>query len=159
VPVLTDLPTDREVFLRLEPEELGLAMLNIARKNMQHGTFHPGANIPIPGELLSGSVDHQRVERALSEAWDWLRRQGLILPVPGINGVNGHMMLSRRAEHLITEATFDQFREAARFPKSLLHQKIADKVWIQLARGEFQDAVFYAFRTVEECVRAPSGLH
>ncbi|MGA7749243.1 MAG: TIGR02391 family protein, partial [Gallionella sp.] len=45
------------------------------------------------------------------------------------------------------------FREAAAFPKTLLHPSIADKVWLALARGEIDDAVFFAFKAVEVAVR------
>ena len=45
------------------------------------------------------------------------------------------------------------FQKAAEFPKSLLHPLIADKVWLDLARGDLEDAVFFGFRTVEEQVR------
>jgi hypothetical protein len=45
---------------------------------------------------------------------------------------------------------FSQFRAASAFPKSLLHPAIADKVWLDLARNELDDAVFAAFKAVEE---------
>src|SRR5258706_2218207 len=41
--------------------------------------------------------------------------------------------------------------------KAMLHPAIADKVWLELARGDLADAVFVAFRTVEEAVRAAGG--
>lgn len=55
---------------------------------------------------------------------------------------------------MITRARFDNFQKAAAFPKTLLHSSIAERVWILLARGELADSVFFAFRTVEEVVRA-----
>jgi uncharacterized protein (TIGR02391 family) len=39
----------------------------------------------------------------------------------------------------------------------MLHFSIADKVWLDLARGELADAVFVAFRAVEEAVRKAGG--
>jgi uncharacterized protein (TIGR02391 family) len=39
----------------------------------------------------------------------------------------------------------------------MLHPSIADKAWLDLARGELADAVFTAFRTVEEAVREAGG--
>jgi uncharacterized protein (TIGR02391 family) len=45
------------------------------------------------------------------------------------------------------------YREAAAFPKSLLHSTIADNVWLALARGDLDEAVFSAFKAVEEAVR------
>jgi len=40
------------------------------------------------------------------------------------------------------------------FPKTLLHPSIAADVWIDLARGDLETAVFKAFRAVEIAVRA-----
>jgi hypothetical protein len=39
----------------------------------------------------------------------------------------------------------------------MLHPSIADKVWLDLARGDVADAVFTAFRAVEEAVRKAGG--
>jgi uncharacterized protein (TIGR02391 family) len=70
-----------------------------------------------------------------------------------MNGTNGFVALSRRAMALADDAAFQRFREAAKFPKSLLHSSIADKVWLSLSRGDLDEAVFSAFKTVEERVR------
>ena len=68
-------------------------------------------------------------------------------------GNNGYVRLGRRAATLVTAADFENFLAAASFPKVLLHPKIADDVWLRLARGEFDIAAFTAFRAVEEEVR------
>jgi hypothetical protein len=48
---------------------------------------------------------------------------------------------------------FQRFRQSISFPKSLLHPSIAEKVWLTLARGDLDDAVFAAFKAVEIAVR------
>ncbi|MCR5875692.1 TIGR02391 family protein [Phenylobacterium sp. J426] len=53
---------------------------------------------------------------------------------------------------------FDEYRSAVEFPKALLHPRIADDVWLQLARRDLSLAVFIAFRTVEEAVREAGGF-
>lgn len=99
----------------------------------------------------------QQVEIALLEALHWLEVNALLLPAPGINGQNGHRILGRRGRELIDSRKFDAFQRAAAFPKSMIHPAIADRVWIALARGELADAVFIAFRSVEEAVRVKGG--
>jgi hypothetical protein len=64
-------------------------------------------------------------------------------------------MMSRRGQTLATKEDFRRFREAAAFPKSMLHPP--DKVWVALARGDLADAVFIAYRSVEEAVRNAGG--
>jgi len=88
------------------------------------------------------------------EALLWLEFNMLLLPAPATNGQNGFRVFGRRGRELVDREQFDSFQKAAAFPKSLLHPSIADRVWTFLARGELSDAVFNAFRTVEEEVRA-----
>jgi uncharacterized protein (TIGR02391 family) len=162
---LSDLPDDPDVLLALAAEELGFALLQLARKHMQSGTFHPNSisypaashSLQPPGPSKFRPDQERQVQRALAEAWNWLRVQGLIVPDSGANGQNGWMLLSRRAERMLSEAEFDGFRQAAAFPKQLLHPSIAEKVWVSLARGENAEAVFHAFRAVEEAVRHAAG--
>ena len=158
---------DVDALLALAPEELGQVLLRLARRSLQNGMFHPDAIADERG-LPSGSVafgtPEYPVQRqrdtaiAIAEAWNWLSVGGLIVPAQGTNGQNGWRVLSRRGASLATLEDFARFREAAAFPKTLLHPKIADKVWLELARGDLDDAVFAAFKAVEEEVRGASGL-
>ena len=94
----------------------------------------------------------------LSEAWQWLRLHMLIVPASGTNGQRGWMVCSRRGATLANDRDFQRFREAAAFPKSMLHPSIADKVWLALARGNLDEAVFAAFKAVEEAIRAAGSF-
>jgi uncharacterized protein (TIGR02391 family) len=57
-----------------------------------------------------------------------------------------------------SDADFDEFRRAGIMPRDLLHPTIAERVWLDLARGQYADAVFKAFRAVEEAVREAGGF-
>jgi uncharacterized protein (TIGR02391 family) len=96
---------------------------------------------------------HQIIDVALAEAWQWLESQLLIVRAPGVNGTNGYRILGRRAAGLHTAEQFKAFRQGLAFPKDLLHPAIAERTWIAIMRGEFDAAVFFAFRAVEEAVR------
>jgi len=97
------------------------------------------------------------IELALMESLNWLEVNSILLPASGTNGQNGFRVFGRRGRELLDQGNFDSYRKAALFPKSLLHPDIADRVWIALARGDLSDAVFVAFRTVEEAVREAGG--
>jgi uncharacterized protein (TIGR02391 family) len=164
MPTLQQLIPDPEVLLALAPEELAPYLLNVARSQMQNGIFHPDNLILVT--VGTGMTAHQQsaygakerdIELAVAESWNWLRVQGFIVPARGMNGNSGFCQISRRGQALSTEEDFRHFREAAAFPKTMLHPSIADKVWLDLARGELADAVFAAFRTVEESVRLAGG--
>ena len=155
---ILDLVQDPDVLLQLAPEELGHQLLQVANRNLQNGIVHRNVIVSTDSQLgqpprLQRNDQHQ-VEVALIEALHWLEVNALLLPAPGTNGQNGFRMFGRRGRELLDRTRFDEFRSAAAFPKSMLHPAIADRVWIALARGELADAVFIAFRTVEEAVRA-----
>jgi uncharacterized protein (TIGR02391 family) len=158
---LVSIVPDVEVFLALAPEELAPILLRLARSNMQGGSFLPEQVTQhtiregIATYTGSGYPRHQEqeVQVALGEAWQWLRLNMLIVPASGTNGQNGWMVFSRRGAKLANDRDFQRFREAAAFPKSMLHPSIADKIWLALARGDLDEAVFAAFKAVEEAVR------
>jgi uncharacterized protein (TIGR02391 family) len=161
MPTLQQLIPDVDALLALAPEELAPHLLQVAKTQLQNGIFHPGdLTLVTVGTGMSAhkqsayQIRASEVELAVSEAWNWLRVQGLIVPAPGINGNNGFCAISRRGNAIASDKDFKNFREAAAFPKSLLHPSIADKVWLDLARGDLADAVFAAFRAVEEAVRS-----
>jgi len=159
---ILDLIDDPQVILGLAPEELAYQLLQVAQRNLQNGIVH--RNVIISTESRVGQVQRllrnqqQEIEVALIEALHWLEVNAFLLPAPGINGQNGFRMFGRRGRELLDRNRFDQFRRAASLPKAMLHPSIADRVWIALARGELSDAVFIAFRAVEEAVRAKGGF-
>jgi Protein of unknown function (Hypoth_ymh) len=157
VETLGSLIPDVQILLAMAPEELAPILLRLARLHSQGGMFHPNN---MDGSLPPSYRQRpNEVEVAMSEAWQWLRLNMLIVPVGGINGNNGWMTLSRRGAAVVkNDRDFQRFREAAAFPKSMLHPSIADKVWLALARGDLDDAVFAAFKAVEEAIREAGGF-
>jgi uncharacterized protein (TIGR02391 family) len=163
MPGLRDIVPDRDVVLQMQPEELAQILLSIVRPYIQNGIFTTGS----VGHVQSGrGYNHfgyidghdTDVERATAEAWAWMERNGLVLPAPGINGAHGFKTLSREAEKIAnSQVDFSHLRELARFPKTMLHPAIADKVYAALARKDLDGAVLVAFRAVEEAVRAAGG--
>jgi uncharacterized protein (TIGR02391 family) len=87
----------------------------------------------------------------------WLEYQLFLVPADRTNARNGFRVLGRRAREIRTEQQFRAFRKAAAFPKELLHPRIAERAWISLMRNEFDAAVFFSFRAVEEAVREACG--
>lgn len=159
---LYDLVPDADMLLALAPEELAPFLLNVAKTNLQNGMFHPNNLTQVTaGSIIPNDSGYRQrekeVELALSEGWNWLRVQGLIVPASGMNGSNGFCVIGRRGSAIATAEDFERFSQAAAFPKAMLHGSIADKVWLNLARGDLADAVFVAFRAVEEAVRKAGG--
>lgn len=92
------------------------------------------------------------VNRVLMEAWSWLQAEGFLVPL-GAHPDPHTFFLSRRAQHLKTREDFSAYRKASLLPKGQLHEVMAAKVYPAFLRGEYDTAVFQAFREVEIAVR------
>jgi uncharacterized protein (TIGR02391 family) len=93
------------------------------------------------------------VNKALLEAWGWLQQEGFVVREPASGGAENYF-LSRRAKQLQTRADFEAYRKATLLPRGQLHALIAARVYPTFLRGEYDTAVFQAFREVEIAVRA-----
>lgn len=159
---------DVDTLLALQPEELAPTLLKLAASHRQNGGMFSADQV-LSATIGTGmgatrvtpyAPNKQReVKTALHEAWQWLVLNFLIMPAEGQNGTFGWMVFTRRGAALASgSADFASFREAAAFPKNLIHPSIADKVWLALARGNLDDAVFAAFKAVEVVVREAGGF-
>lgn len=154
--MLRSLVPDVEVLLSLSQEELAEIALQIVSKQTQNGLVHlQELASQVAPQWGDGYPENRQREAliAISEAWNWLTVQGLLIPDPGMNGNNGFMVLSRRARHLLDSGSFKSYAKSISFPKSLLHPRIATEVWNDMSRGDLETAVFKAFREVEIAVR------
>lgn len=155
---LTTLIPNVDVLVSLAPEELAETVLRLAAEHRQNNLAHlqfitSQINGAAGGD--NGYPQNRRndAELAVSEAWNWLLVQGLLIREPGYNGNNGFMVLSRRAQKLLEGGSFKTYARSLSFPKSLLHPSIADEVWLDVIRGDLETAVFKSFRAVEIAVR------
>ena len=161
---LNSLIPDVDVLISLAPEELGEVVLRLAAEHRQNsGLTHLQSVLPMATGIPEAAKEYPNnrtveVELALAEAWNWLISHGLLVPDPGINGSNGFVSVSRRAQRLLADQSFKTYARSVAFPKAMLHPSIADDVWLDLVRGDIETAVFRAFKAVEVAVRAASGL-
>ncbi len=160
---LTKLIPNVEVLIELPTEELAETVLRLARDYRQNNLINLHiimSDIEGVGSVASSGYPREswdNAKLAVAEAWSWLCAQGLLIPEPGSNGQNGWMLLSRRANQILTNNTFMTYTRSLAFPKSLLHPSIADEVWLDIVRGDLGTAVFKAFRAVEIAVRQAGG--
>jgi len=91
-----------------------------------------------------------RISRAFMEAWGWLEKEGFLAPDPEHNAC---FFITRRGKHIKSTADLEAIRKADLLPRKILHPVIAHKVWSLFMRGEYDTAVFQAFKEVEVAVR------
>jgi uncharacterized protein (TIGR02391 family) len=92
-----------------------------------------------------------RVMTAIVEALAWLESQVLIMQ--NWEQPSSYYMLTRRGRSLVGKAKFEAYRSGRTLPLDLLPQKLGDKVYHLYLRGDYETAVFQAFKMVETAVR------
>jgi uncharacterized protein (TIGR02391 family) len=111
-----------------------------------------------PPYPAAGIVIKQRVALALMEAWSWLERENFIAWQAGFHGTETYF-ITRRGRRVSSRAGLESYVHANLLPRAKLHPAIADKVYPAFLRGEYDTAVFQAFRELEVAVRNAGGFH
>ena len=148
---------DADTMLALEAEELAGYLLefyhSITDRNSQRHVMRVEWLESSTGDLEDKYQDypprfHEQISRALMEALSWLGQAGLIAPWRA-----GCYFITRRGSVLKRRVDVEEFRKRAGLPKQILHPVIAEKAWPSFLRGEYETAVFQAFKEVEVAVR------
>ena len=150
---ISDLVPNPDDLLRLEVEELAgvlLMHLNNGGELHHHNFFNGLRNYPPYPQHLG---HNERVGQALMEAWDWLAYEGFLARRAGSSGESSAVFVTRRGQRMKSREDFEAYRKANLLPKGQLHPLIASKVYPAFLRGEYDTAVFQAFREVEISVR------
>lgn len=155
---LNDLVPDTEALLSLEPEELaglGLELITSADPNgpsrLHPSTFASPETIGLVPLHL-----REQVQCALAEGWNWLLREGLIAAKP--TDTFGWHFVTRRGMQLKNRAGVAAYANTAALPRAALHPVVAKCCWSAFLRGEYDTAVFQAFRELEVTIRATAKL-
>ncbi len=156
-----------DALLEQTPETLAPVLLRIAAAGRQAGgMFWPGAATQVTvGSGMTAENQHaypyhkqRQVDALVNETFEYLRRNGLILPAPDVNGAHGWMVLSRGGQAALEAPDgVDQIRALRSFPKALLHPSIAADVMAAFHRGDFPTSVRDALTAVEIAVREAGG--
>ncbi len=151
---------DPKVLLELEPEDLGAVLLEIWGTIAQNNLCIVGSFV-VPFQTSDFVRQHgnlnEQIMQAVAEAFSWLEREGFIVrdPHPG----NSHWYLrTRRGLKVRNRTDLIAYRQASLLPRSLLHPTIEAKCWPLFLRGDYDTAVFQAFKSVEVAVREAAEL-
>lgn len=170
-PKLFELLQDANQLLSLEPEELAGPLL----------VALDGSELIEPFEIISFDLmrryfqAHSSVREgypaehdadilfALMGSWQWLEREGFVAPRPthlpegtSSSGMTRYFV-TKRGKTIKTSEALEVYRKGNLLPKRQLHPTIAQKVWSLFLLGDYDTAVFQAFKQVEIAVREAAG--
>jgi uncharacterized protein (TIGR02391 family) len=154
--LLSQIIPSADDLLALEPDELGLALLQCFKSYSQNEleTYYGHRNNFLnSGDPVRGYPDayHSRILSAVNAAYSWLEREMLITKRAGAE--RDWFEITPKGQK-IDAANVHAYRHANILPKHLLHSSIAKKVEAQFLRGEYDTAISTAFKQVEIAVRA-----
>lgn len=154
--LLSQLIPSADDLLALEPDEMGLALLQCFKSYNPHQlqTYYGHRNNFLnSGDPVRGYPDayHSRILSALNTAYAWLEREMLITKRAGAE--RDWFEISSKGQK-IDAANIQAYRHSNILPKHLLHPSIAQKVSAQFLREEYDTAISTAFKQVEIAVRA-----
>src|SRR6266404_1786734 len=155
---IIDYLPDAGSLLALGPEDLGMILLQLLQKQPGGGNFtKSNLEMPVWNANTTAYPYHKRmpVARAISEAWQWLQNEGLLMVAPDQS--NDWFCLTRKGAKLKSAADVDAYRQGNVLPVGLLHLRLAEKVRPMFLRGDYDVAVFQAFKEVEVVVRKSTG--
>jgi uncharacterized protein (TIGR02391 family) len=146
---ITELIPNADRLLELTVEEL--AGLLLEHLNSQQ---YPEINRWHICQRIGHEYKDARCKPALLEAWSYLESQGLVIPgYTNGAGIWSDDIITRRGKAFKTHIDFDSFRKASLFPKEFIHPDLAKEVYSLFLRGDYETAIFKAFKTVEVKVR------
>ncbi len=159
---LSSLVPNADDLLALEVEEVAGILLVILNSIVDDGGGALISKGRISQNTFFGELERspfypirkEEVRNALIEAWSWLQGEGFLVRHPH----HDWFMVSRRAKRLQSRDDFAAYRKASLFPKGQLHPLIATRVYPAFLRGEYDTAVFQAFREVEIAVRTAGNF-
>ena len=162
MPSLKDILPPPEQLVQLEPEEVGMFVLKylcLAERNKGASGPMSRYNFTLPDSLAHYVSDHalqQEVAKVLTEGWVWLERELMIAPQPGESS-GQWFFVTRRGKKANEQGNLAAYKSASRLPEGTLDPVLARKVKPMFIRGDYEPAIFQAFKEVEVRVRKASG--
>ncbi len=154
---LCDIFPPPDELLILEPEDIAPLLLQVLARGSGR-RIHRGNFMLQGGELALYAGDRfDEVARVVTEGWIVLEREGLIAPEPTQTG-GDWIFITRRGTSLRTRTDFDAYQKGNLLPAKSLDPVLATKVRPLFLRGDYDTAVFRAFKEVETRVRSSAEL-
>ncbi|OHA18577.1 MAG: TIGR02391 family protein [Candidatus Taylorbacteria bacterium RIFCSPHIGHO2_01_FULL_46_22b] len=147
-----------EAVLEMEPEELAPLVLKHLGRAEQGKLNRHNFLLGTDREFVDWAGSYKQGQSVLerfSVAWMWLEKELFIAPQPGNND---WMFITHRGKKVLDSQDFDTYRQGYLLPSDGLDSILVRKVKQSFIRGDYDTAIFQAFKEVEVRVRTKAGL-
>jgi len=149
-----------DILLEMEPEEIAEFLLDylVEQENSSSSNQLNRYNFTSSSNLERYYTRDciKKVAEVLIEAWVWLEKEGLIAPKPDTQG--DWVFITRKGKKLANLTDFKTYLFGNLLPSNNLDPILVQKVKPTFIRGDYDTAVFQAFKEVEVRIREISGL-
>jgi uncharacterized protein (TIGR02391 family) len=154
---LKEAPPPEEI-LEMEPEELAPLILRYLQKQPPNSINRYNFSLIQDADVYQrlGQTKVEEYLKCLMEAWMYLEREGFIAPQPGQQG--DWAFVTRRGRRVVEAQDFQAYRKGYLLPSEGLDPVLVQKVKQSFIRGDYDTAVFQAFKEVEVRVRKKASL-
>lgn len=160
--MMRDIFPDPEILIELEPEEVAKYLLphlvSIVKETGRNRLSCYNATLESNPDLQNYTGNRiGLISKVICEAWNWLQNEGLLAPLP--DSPHGDwVFITRRGLRVKDEKSFTDFQNTKLLPRRTLDPTLAQKVWGAFIRGDYDVAVFAAFKEVEVRIRRASKM-
>lgn len=142
-------------------EEVGSIILSVidsddAWRGSGYGHVSVNSFIAVMGEAYGGRLD-EVVQNHVATAWQFLLSECMVVPLPDTNGQNGCVFITDKGLRCSSSESMEGYLRVKDLPLRAIHQSIQDKIYPLFIRGDYDTAVFQAFKEVEVSVREAAG--
>lgn len=144
-----------DTVLGMEPEELAPFVLKDLSGNKSINRY----NYTLPNGTVIQSVGNAKEEllrERLMEAWMWLEKELFVAPKPGEQDTWAY--ITARGKKVLAEQDFARYADEGLLQADSLDPILIRKVKPEFIRGDYELAVFSAFKEVEVRVREKGGF-
>lgn len=147
--------------LKLEPEEIAVFLLDYLcdlERNKQRGMLSR-YNFTLSSHIgpYAGGNKTDEVAKVITEGWMWLEKEGMLAPRPG-ESVGDWIFVTRKGYRLREQANLQDYKQGYLLPKDNLDENLLRTVYPLFVRGDYDTAVFRAYKEIEVRVRTKAGL-
>ena len=147
-----------EITLQLEQEELAIPLLKCLIQSQESASGDLNLhNFVISGDLHKyAGEEYKTLAAIITESWIWLENELMLAPTPGKE--RQWLYVTEKGKKLASESNITRYRAAQIIPPNSLDPILATKVMPLFIRGDYDIAVFQAFKEVEIRVRTAASL-
>jgi uncharacterized protein (TIGR02391 family) len=154
---------DGAALIAMSPEDLALVLLRCLNasddNHVRRGQRENFSIAHFSNQQAAryASTPQDKCAIAIGAAFQHLVNIGMLIPSLASSHA-GWYVLTPRAKAIKTTPDYERYRHASRYPNGAIHPLIEQNTYSEFMKGDYDTAVFKAFKTLEDAVRTKAGF-